>query len=70
VADNSSSSEVYSADIFDTFFKADPTSAVQGRKYRYGLLEPGGSRPEMETLLAFLGREPNPEPFLKSLGIV
>ncbi|KAK4446805.1 thimet oligopeptidase [Podospora aff. communis PSN243] len=63
-------SEVYSADIFDTFFKADPTSAAQGRRYRHALLEPGGSRPEMETLLAFLGREPNPGPLLKSLGIV
>ncbi|KAK0619449.1 metallopeptidase [Immersiella caudata] len=62
-------SEVYSADIFDTYFRADPTSRTQGRKYRHGLLEPGGSRPEMETLLAFLGREPNPGLFLKSLGI-
>lgn len=68
-ADNCLSSEVYAADIFDTFFRADPLSATQGRKYRYGLLEPGGRRPEMETLLTFLGRKPNPEPFLRSLGI-
>ncbi|KAK0652761.1 hypothetical protein B0T16DRAFT_427103 [Cercophora newfieldiana] len=46
-------SKVYSADIFDNFFRDDPMSATQGRRYRYGLLEPGGRRPEMETLLAF-----------------
>jgi Zn-dependent oligopeptidase len=63
------SSEVYSADIFATFFKDDPMNSEQGRKYRHKLLEPGGSRPEMETLLAYLGRQPDPEPFLKSLGM-
>lgn len=62
-------SEIHSADIFNSFFKDDPMNAEQGRKYRHKLLEPGGSRPEMETLLAYLGRQPDPEPFLKSLGI-
>jgi len=62
-------SEVYAADMFASFFVADPRDASQGRKYRHGLLEKGGSRPEMETLLDFLGREPSPEVFYSSLGI-
>ncbi len=63
-------SEVYAADIFDSFFKSNPEDVSQGRRYRHVLLEQGRSRPEMETLLAFLGREPDPRPFYRTLGIV
>ena len=34
------------------------------------VLEVGGSRDAMESLKAFLGREPVFEPFLKSKGLV
>ena len=63
-------SNQYSADIFDTSFKKDPMNAVEGWRYRKQLLEKGGSRPEMETLLGYLGREPRPEAFYKELKIV
>lgn len=62
-------SEMYAADLFDTFFAKDPMSAEQGRKYRHGLLEKGGSRPEMETLVGFLGRKPRAEAFYRAFGI-
>jgi hypothetical protein len=63
------SSEVISADIFDTFFKLNPRNAAEGRRYRRELLEKGGSRPEMETVLTFLGRKPNPAAFYKMVGL-
>lgn len=40
-----------------------------GRRYRYKVLEKGGSRDEMESLTDFLGREPQSEAFYKELGI-
>ena len=40
-----------------------------GRLYREKILEPGRGRDELESLRAFLGREPNEEAFLKSLGL-
>ncbi|KAK5654621.1 hypothetical protein OQA88_6942 [Cercophora sp. LCS_1] len=62
-------SEVYAADVFSTFFAQNPTDASQGRRYRHALLEKGGSRPEMETLLMFLGRQPSPKALYRSLGV-
>jgi metallopeptidase MepB len=62
-------SEMYAMDIFETFFKDDMENKELGRRYRHGFLEMGGSRPEMETLLEFLGREPDPGPFYRFLGI-
>ncbi|KAI9692965.1 MAG: hypothetical protein M1822_004960 [Bathelium mastoideum] len=63
------SSQVYSADMFYTAFKADPMNGKEGRRYRHTVLERGGSREEMELLKDFLGREPNQEAFLKELGL-
>ena len=62
-------SNQYSADIFETSFKKDPMNAAEGRRYRKELLEKGGSRPEMETLLGYLGREPRPEALYRELKI-
>lgn len=62
-------SSVFSADMFHTAFAKDPMNAVVGRKYRHSVLEKGGSREEMDSLVEFLGREPNPEAFYKELGI-
>jgi len=61
-------SEMYATDIWETFFKADPDCKDAWRRYRRMLLEKGGSRPEMETLRGYLGREPDPGPFYKGLG--
>lgn len=64
-------SQVFSADMFYTIFAptllSDPSTP--GLKYRKSILRVGGSRDGMDSLVEFLGREPIPEPFLKSLGL-
>lgn len=58
---------VFAADMFETVFRKDPMSPALGSKYRDCILRPGGSREEMDSLVAFLGREPNNEAFLKQI---
>ncbi|KAM0786272.1 hypothetical protein ACM66B_001752 [Microbotryomycetes sp. NB124-2] len=60
-------SQVFSADMYETVFKEDPMSPESGIKYRREILEPGGSRDEMDSLVKFLGRKPTADAFLKSL---
>ncbi|GKT55867.1 metallopeptidase [Colletotrichum tofieldiae] len=62
-------SKVYAQDIFSTVFKANTMSEEAGRRYRYGVLEKGGSQPEMKTLSDFLERDVLMEPFYKDLGL-
>lgn len=66
---SSYSSKVFAQDIFTTVFKEDPMSQGAGRRYRYGVLEKGGSQPEMKTLTDFLGRDVRMEPFYEDLGL-
>lgn len=40
-----------------------------GRRYRYQVLEKGGSQDEMVTLTNFLGREPETTAFYKDMGL-
>lgn len=68
-SDPSFSSKFYAQGIFSTVFKSDPMSVEAGRKYRYGVLEKGGSQPEMTTLQEFLGREAKMEAFYEDLGL-
>lgn len=63
------SSQVYSTDMFYSVFKKNPMDPKEGRRYRYTVLEKGGSQDEMKTLIEFLGREPKTEPFYDDLGI-
>lgn len=63
------SSQVYSADMFHAVFATNPMDQTQGRRYRHMVLEKGGSRDEMETLVGFLGREPRAEAFYRELGL-
>ncbi|KAJ5595714.1 hypothetical protein N7450_002172 [Penicillium hetheringtonii] len=63
------SSQVYSTDMFYTVFKDDPMNKAAGRRYRYQVLEKGGSQDEMKTLTEFLGREPETTAFYKELGL-
>ncbi|KAJ5728099.1 hypothetical protein N7493_004429 [Penicillium malachiteum] len=63
------SSQVYSTDMFYTVFKDDPMNKAAGRRYRYQVLEKGGSQDEMKTLTEFLGREPQTTAFYQELGL-
>ncbi|UKZ80964.1 hypothetical protein TrVFT333_008729 [Trichoderma virens FT-333] len=62
-------SEVFSLDMFHSFFKKNPMDGKEGRRYRSTVLERGGSIEEMEFLKEFLGREPSTEAFYEELGI-
>lgn len=63
-------SQVYALDMFQEAFASDPMNAEEGRRYRYMVLEKGGSQPEMKTLIDFLGREPRTDAFYRELGLV
>lgn len=72
-------SEVLSADIFHTIATGGPTSLEDGgasdglaaaaQRYRSLVLAPGAATPPDVMLRTFLGREPNQDAFLRSLGI-
>ncbi|OMJ22604.1 Thimet oligopeptidase [Smittium culicis] len=63
-------SDVFSADMFySRFYKQGLFNEKSGIDYRNEILLPGGSRDAMESLVAFLGREPEMEPFLRSIGM-
>ncbi|KAJ5641773.1 hypothetical protein N7490_005773 [Penicillium lividum] len=63
------SSQVYSTDMFYTVFRDDPMNKAAGRRYRYQVLEKGGSQDEMKTVTEFLGREPQTTAFYQELGL-
>ncbi|KAH8923278.1 Metalloprotease [Atractiella rhizophila] len=60
-------SQVFSTDMFQAVFSSNPMDPEKGKHYRREILLPGSSRDEMESLKAFLGREPSAEAFIKSL---
>ncbi|KAF5627485.1 hypothetical protein F52700_8411 [Fusarium sp. NRRL 52700] len=60
-------SMVVAADLFRSRFANDPLNPEIGRKYRYQVLEPGSSRPEIDILKDFLGREPSSKTILDEL---
>ena len=62
-------SQVFSADMYQTKFKADVMSPEAGMWYRKKVLAPGGSIDADDLLVAFLGRPPKKEPFLQSIGL-
>jgi thimet oligopeptidase len=62
-------SRVFAEDMASKFLAEGLLNPVTGRRYRETILERGSSRDEAELLRDFLGREPNEEAFLKSLGI-
>ncbi len=65
--------EVLSADAYAAFEEtADADglpNAQTGRKYRTSILETGGSRPAMESFIAFRGREPSIDALLRHQGM-
>ena len=65
--------EVLSADAFGAFEEAAAVSgsifdAATGARYRREVLAVGGSRPALESFIAFRGREPDPAALLRSYG--
>lgn len=64
-------SQVFSADMFHSRFKGkhDLLGGAAGIDYKTKVLGPGGSKDGLDLLRDFLGREPTPDAFLKSLGI-
>lgn len=62
-------SNVYAADMFSRFAEEGVTNKKLGMEYRRKILEVGGSRDEMESLVDFLGRQPNNKAFLKEIGL-
>lgn len=62
-------SEVYSADLFTRFETEGLLNTKTGSDLRTWILEPGGEKEPLELIKGFLGREPNDQAFLKSLGL-
>ncbi len=61
--------EVLSADAFAAFEEAGVLDADTGARYRREILAVGGSRPALESFIAFRGREPQPDALLRSYGL-
>ena len=59
---------VFAEDIYSVFKALGPLNPEAGARYRREILETGSERPEEESLRAFLGREPNEDAFLRTLG--
>jgi|EP00966_Prymnesium_polylepis_P234633 hypothetical protein len=55
--------------MFSRFQKEGIFNPATGASYRKEILAPGGSRDGMDSLKAFLGREPSTEPFLEMKGL-
>ena len=62
-------SEVYAQDMFTRFEKEGLFNPSTGQEYRKWILESGGEKEPQDLIQGFLGREPNNQAFLKSLGI-
>jgi len=65
--------EVLSADAYAAFEESATETGLPnvqtGRKYRQAILEPGGSRPAMESFKAFRGRAPTLDALLRHQGM-
>jgi thimet oligopeptidase len=60
---------VFAEDMFSVFEKNGILNQEMGLKLRKIVLERGSTIDEMEIVKEFLGREPNDEAFLKSIGL-
>jgi oligopeptidase A len=61
--------EVLSADAFSAFEEAGLFDAATGRRYLEAILEVGGSRPALESFVAFRGRAPRIDALLRHQGM-
>ena len=62
-------SEVFSADMFSVFMEEGILNPEAGKKFRDEVLAKGGTEDPMDLVKNFIGREPNNEALLKSLGL-
>jgi Zn-dependent oligopeptidase len=62
-------SRVFAQDIFSVFEKNGVMDPKTGERYRKEILEVAGSEQEMDMLRHFLGREPNSDAFMHSIGL-
>lgn len=60
---------VYASDMFTRFARDGILNPAVGGRYRREILAVGSSRPEMDSIVAFLGRKPNNRAFLKEIGV-
>ena len=62
-------SKVYAEDMFSVFRKAGVLSGEAGNRFRQSVLEKGASEEEKRIVRNFLGREPQYDAFLQSVGV-
>jgi oligopeptidase A len=62
--------EVLAADAFAAFEERGLFDPDTGRRWRQSVLEVGGSRPAMESFMAFRGRAPRIEALLRQQGLI
>ncbi|WP_333842487.1 M3 family metallopeptidase [Pelomicrobium sp.] len=62
--------EVLSADAYSLFEEHGVLSPEIGRRFRDEILAVGGSRPALESFIAFRGREPRIEALLRHSGMI
>lgn len=60
---------VYAQDMFSVFEKNGVMDEETGLRYRNIILAQGANKKEIDLVKEFLGREPNQEAFLRSLGL-
>jgi len=62
-------SKVYAQDMFSVFKKNGVMDKATGVRYRKEILEKGSTVQEIDMVEKFLGRKPNSDAFLESLGL-
>jgi len=61
--------EVLSADAYSMFEEQGVLNSTVGTRFREEILASGGSRPALESFIAFRGREPTIEALLRHNGM-
>jgi oligopeptidase A len=62
--------EVLSADAYSAFEESGVLNPAVGRRFRQEILGRGGSRPAMQSFVAFRGRKPSIDALLRHRGMV
>jgi oligopeptidase A len=62
--------EVLSADAYAAFEEAGVLNPVIGQRFRDEILAVGGSRPAMQSFIAFRGRKPTIDALLRHHGMI